>query len=148
MSFIMMLIPQKHIFEAQVNGKGNGRDAQARESTLEAIPSAERARVSPLLPIESQVNGRINAKEVMRVLTVASMDLSRLGRMMLRASGRRSQSGLAVEAPLAGGVSEYMRIGTRGGGTLPPAGIDVSPTIADSSRPKWRPGAFEDMPDF
>lgn len=64
MSLAMILVPQKQVFIAQVNGEGDGRDAEAGESTLEAIPSGEGAGVPPFLPVELRVKWCVIAKGI------------------------------------------------------------------------------------
>lgn len=51
MSLSVMLVLQEHVFISAVCRKRHGRDAQAREGSLEAVPPAEESSVSPPLAV-------------------------------------------------------------------------------------------------
>lgn len=51
MPLVVMLVLEKKVFIAAVDGEGDCRNAQAGESALEPIPSRERPGVSPFLTV-------------------------------------------------------------------------------------------------
>ncbi len=51
MPLVVMLVLEKKVFVAAVDGERDRRNAQARESSLEPIPSRERSGVSPCLTV-------------------------------------------------------------------------------------------------
>lgn len=55
---VVMVVLEEEVLVAAVAGKGNGRDAQAGEGVLEAVPAGEGASVSPgLISLPGIVSG-------------------------------------------------------------------------------------------